>query len=467
MRIVCKVISTLLLPVVVVAPPASPRHVAACAATQDASAAPRETAAPREEVKLVAALAGYKGPSMMQGRGALVEFSPDGRLLATSGAGGTVKLWDTSTGELKATLRAEKGPLDGFAFSRDGRRAATRDMEDKGVTVWDAETWQPKVKLAGRKKDLETKLKAAAKSDLNQEFLPVQFSPDGRLVLTERNDDVADLWDAETGAAKATLEHRTETNAAKDALKLFIPFAVLRILLMRPAFSPDGTRVVTTNGDKLPKLWDAATGKLVAALEGHTARVYRAYFTPDGKVFGTIGTNGVVNLWDTATGRLVSTIGRERKESIYGLKFSPDSRLAATFLEGGTHLWEVATGKLVHTLSTKKAEDVAFHPGGRLLATAGDDSKATVRLWDVETGQARVTVPKSGDEAEAVEFSPDGRLFATAGDKGVKLWDASTGAPLASLNEARYPLAFSPDSRLLATGGRRDTAMLWSLPPAR
>src|SRR6185503_9115434 len=78
-------------------------------------------------VTLKARLPDYKGPSRFVGRKALITFSPDGSLAAMSGKGGTITIWDTETGELKATLKNGKDEVSGFSFSPDGRLAATRD----------------------------------------------------------------------------------------------------------------------------------------------------------------------------------------------------------------------------------------------------------------------------------------------------------------------------------------------------
>ena len=40
--------------------------------------------------------------------------------------------------------------------------------------------------------------------------------------------------------------------------------------VLSAAFSPDGTRVITASDDQTARLWDAATGKALATLEGHT-----------------------------------------------------------------------------------------------------------------------------------------------------------------------------------------------------
>jgi dipeptidyl aminopeptidase/acylaminoacyl peptidase len=55
-----------------------------------------------------------------------------------------------------------------------------------------------------------------------------------------------------------------------------------RISLERRLFSPDGARIVTASADTTARVWDAATGKPIAALAGHDDSVNRAAFSPDG-----------------------------------------------------------------------------------------------------------------------------------------------------------------------------------------
>src|SRR5205807_6686045 len=49
------------------------------------------------------------------------ELSPDGLTVLTGGADGTARLWDTFTGEVRATLRGHRGPIASVAFSENGR----------------------------------------------------------------------------------------------------------------------------------------------------------------------------------------------------------------------------------------------------------------------------------------------------------------------------------------------------------
>src|SRR5262249_30532255 len=106
----------------------------------------------------------------------------------------------------------------------------------------------------------------------------------------------------------------------------------------------------------------------------------------------------------------------------------------------------------------------AFHPNGRLVATASRDK--TARLWDAETGKPVGAAMEHSEWVTFLAFSPDGQRIATGSrDNTARPWNARTGAPLAPRmnHQAEVDrLVFSPDSRRLLTLGRA-TARLWDV----
>jgi WD40 repeat protein len=414
-------------------------------------------------MRLKATLPDYKGPSRFRGRRALVTFSPDGQLVAISGANRTITVWDTKTGALKAKLTASDG-VSGFSFSPDGKTAATRDFLDKSVRIWDVETWQLKTTLTGRKKNLETKLKAGLSYE--EEFGPVPFSPDGNSVLAEREDDIVAVADATNGQDRFALNHDTRSSGTKEVLKMVFFGGTRHFLALQTGFSSDGRLVFTINGDKSAKVWDATTGQLKVNIE-NKERIYRASFDSTGTRLLTVEQEGGMKLWNTENGQLIGEIAKKGwlEDLMKSFEFSSDGTHIATFYLGDTRIWNARSGEMKFKLLKSETTDALFSPDGRWLATASSDKLSAGKIWDVETGTLKLALPSTGSKSTSLAFNEDGSILATANDSGVTLWDAKTGELLTTLTEARYPVSFSQDGRTLVTGARKDTALLWEIPP--
>ena len=128
-------------------------------------------------------------------------------------------------------------------------------------------------------------------------------------------------------------------------------------------------------------------------------------------------------------------------------------------------MWDVGTGQQKLTLEghTDSVESVAFSPDGGTLASGGRDK--TIRLWDVSTGQQKLILEEHADFVQTVAFSPDGNTVASGSwDSTVRLWDVSTGQQkqiLEGHTDYVQTVAFSPNGSTLASGGYDGTIRLW------
>src|SRR5947207_1825843 len=94
--------------------------------------------------------------------------------------------------------------------------------------------------------------------------LSVDFSPDGKTLVSGSRDGTIRFWDPQTGQEKAVLKGHTGD-------------------IETVAVSPNGRLLASSSHDTTVRIWDVGSARLVRTLEGHTEEVDSVGFSPDGK----------------------------------------------------------------------------------------------------------------------------------------------------------------------------------------
>jgi serine/threonine protein kinase/WD40 repeat protein len=376
-----------------------------------------------------------------------LRFSPDGTLLAITGFGSDIELWDPSANQLVAALPTPD-PVSEIAFAATGRLLAAG--QPSGVALWAVVDPEVVARTAG--------LEAFASS--------LSFDADGRLALAFRGAEPARLW------------HPAQCPTSAQANSALKPSALTFDGTGRLA-ALDGDALTWWSGDpltsgkrlELPNLIQAGgpdrnRGPLVNLLRS----ILGLSRSPDGRTLAILRYNQVL-VWRASDPDRLTLIEppaepsrgeSDRSRGRDGRRGQAPPWLLSAVAPTGDRLY------LAGPPGPPPPPSNSGSPGRPPGANAG--GPGDLQAWALQGDRASLIWRSPDSRPFALALSPDGRTLAV-GDRGaaVLLLDAATGRERSRIepqSESEGPasaLAFAPDGRTLAVGTRTGSILIHRL----
>ncbi|MHA1974872.1 MAG: OmpL47-type beta-barrel domain-containing protein, partial [Candidatus Hodarchaeales archaeon] len=302
-----------------------------------------------------------------------VEFSPDGKILASVAADTNIKLWNVSDFTLIDTITGHTNGVLDIRFSTDGSLAATCDSGGI-VKIWSTLDWSVLHSWHAH----------------SGYCWSVFFNGDASLLVTAGDDNLVKTWYVSNASLHKTFSGHT--NRVTNAI-----------------FAPDGKTIASAGWDDTVILWNLTDKSKINILTGHTQNVGSITFNNNGSLLASGSWDHTIKIWNPDTGSLINTF-TGHTGSVSGLAFTPDTK---KLVSGGTdesvRIWYVSNTTLINTFVEHSADvnDIDINPFQDLIASGGNDNK--VILYRGYLGYIQ-------------DNTPPETSFAISGDPGENDW---------------------------------------------
>lgn len=359
-----------------------------------------------------------------------VAYSPDGKLVASAGGDGRIRLTEVSTGKVVRHFKAHDGPVSCLAFGGNGTILASGSGiisgGDATVRLWH---------VASARQLYMFRRKGQVRS--------LAFAPDSKSIAAGGTDGLVAIWETATG--KERLQFRCHKSGG----------------VARLAFAPDGRTMAVANDGRNPAtvLWDVATNQQRLQFAGG----FPLAFSPDGKILATSAGQGIV-LRDVPTGKLIRQFGKY-DGGISALAIARNGEILAAGTTNAIYLWRIKDGKeLLPTAGHQEGVvSLEFSPDGSLVATGGFNG--TAHLWNAATGKhlGKVTAHSSG--IACLAFASRGKRLVTVASDLCRITDVAASKEVSSfpLNKQMRPEKISADGQTLVTENGRSLVQVWKI----
>ncbi len=317
-------------------------------------------------------------------------------------------------------LTLNEDPEKHFAFhtvliSPDGKYIATGSYNL--TTIWDSQTGENVIEY-----------------DQIRDTASIAFSPDGKSVLSGGSIYSAHLWDIQNG--ETILKFRSSTPE-------YIRYTYSG--MTNVAFSSDGTKIITSDGNGVIQVWDATTG------EEYRSGLPRLSSSPKNKIISLTQANEILidmedelQIWDYESMQKVMTIPNardpivspDRRSIVFRALHEPTGTIRVMNLDTKNIVWEHAFDRseivLPQTFAVSNHNEFVVFGAAR----ASSDTVGPVRPREIYSLHSN-TFPvrsypynvnsKNGPDSvdQIVQFFPDGKRFLTMNWNKIYVWDIS------------------------------------------
>ncbi|MBI4854947.1 MAG: protein kinase [Acidobacteria bacterium] len=256
-----------------------------------------------------------------------VTFSPNGKLLASASDDRSIIIWNIEKSLKEIVLLSHTSRVTALAFSPDSKSIASIDFYGT-LIFWDLvqgkEKWvyrqapapshclaiSPNGLWIATSRNVHSTIDGKVIAKFSENY-GARFSPDGlNLVYVSPNDETISLLD---------------TNNWQEIQKLHLS----KNFFLTVDFSSDGKNLITGQEDGTLRLWQSKPLKQIALLGKHSARIKASIFSPDGKKIVSASDDKKISLWNAKTQKFISYID-SHNAPILSLAFSPDGKTLAS-----------------------------------------------------------------------------------------------------------------------------------------
>jgi len=246
--------------------------------------------------------------ALVRGAGVVqVAFVPNGKMLVSGGADGSLRFWDMTSEKprLRQETPAGKGLATSLAFSPDGKLLAATERQLGIMRLWEIRD-SKFVNL-----DIST--------NNNNEIFSLDFSPDGKTLVAgvgvKGNPDKGAIWLWDVTKRPAVKRVFVETEN--------VPRSV--------CYSPDG-ELIAYGDIGIVRILNGRTGQQQGFFDCEAASpdklVISVKFSPNGRFLATCGYDSTVRIWDIASLKSIHVFsGADNSEGVEQVDFSPDGTL--------------------------------------------------------------------------------------------------------------------------------------------